>query len=325
MLDILDLVPVKRKLTAGGWWSFNAPCCVHNSQSADKRSRGGIKATDQDWSYSCFNCGFTASFKLGRVLSFKARKLLSWMNVDTTTISIINLDSLRHKSLDQLVEGRTVLVVDKISFNKIDLPDNLRLIEPTDLKYIHYLESRSIRADEYPYMVSPGANGRQSNRIVIPYTYNSEVVGYSARYLDDRQPKYINEQQPGYVFGTDLQQTSWTQAIVVEGVFDALAIDGLAVLHNTINDKQAQLINSLHKEVTVVPDQDLAGLAIIDRALELGWAVSLPLWHQDIKDVNDAVKRYSRLGTLLSIMQARETSRIKIELRRKQLVKRLRT
>jgi hypothetical protein len=56
--------------------------------------------------------------------------------------------------------------------------------------------------------------------------------------------------------------------------------------------------------------------------MELGWAVSIPAW-EDCKDVNDAVKKYGRLGALLTIMQAREMSRIKIELRKKALVKRL--
>jgi DNA primase len=95
------------------------------------------------------------------------------------------------------------------------------------------------------------------------------------------------------------------------------------VLHNEISDAQARLIRSLGREITVVPDQDQAGLELIDRAVELGWAVSIPAW-EDCKDVNDAVKKYGRLGTLLTIMQARETSRIKIELRKKQLVKKLR-
>jgi DNA primase len=127
--------------------------------------------------------------------------------------------------------------------------------------------------------------------------------------------------QPGYVFGTDLQRPDWQHAIVVEGVFDALSIAGLAVLHADISDAQARLIRSLGREVTVVPDQDQAGMKLVDRAVELGWAVSMPAWPQDIKDVNDAVKQFGRLATLIHIMQARETSRIKIELRKRQLAK----
>jgi DNA primase len=109
----------------------------------------------------------------------------------------------------------------------------------------------------------------------------------------------------------------------MEGVFDALSILGLAVLHAEINDAQARLIRSLGREVTVVPDQDAAGMKLVDRAVELGWSVSMPEWGDDVKDVNDAVIKYGRLGALLIIMQARETSRIKIELRKKQLIKRI--
>jgi DNA primase len=112
---------------------------------------------------------------------------------------------------------------------------------------------------------------------------------------------------------------------VTEGIFDALSIGGLAVMHNEISDDQARLIRSLGRNVVVVPDQDRAGVELIDRATELGWAVSVPNWPDGVKDVNDAVIKLGKLATLLTIMQSRETSRIKIELRKKALVKRLRT
>jgi DNA primase len=161
--------------------------------------------------------------------------------------------------------------------------------------------------------------------VVIPFTADNKIVGYTCRFFDNKQPKYISDSQPGYVFGTDLQHDKWEHVLVMEGIFDALSIGGLAVMHNTIGDAQARLIRSLGKQITVIPDQDRAGLELVDRALELGWAVSIPNWPDHIKDVNDAVIEYGRLGTLLTIMQAKETSKIKIELRKKQLVKRLRT
>ena len=149
------------------------------------------------------------------------------------------------------------------------------------------------------------------------------MINEYTRFLDDKNPRYIHDMQPGYVFGTDLQQPSWQHVLVMEGVFDALSIGGVAVLHADVSDAQARLIRSLAREITVIPDQDTAGMKLIDRALELGWAVSMPDWPNTIKDVNDAVKQYGRLATLIHIFQARENSRIKIELRKKQLAKRL--
>jgi len=324
MIDVLTFIPGKKKHTSSGWTSFNAPCCVHRGDSQDRRQRGGIKPNpDGSWSYHCFNCGYTASFVLGRPLTFKARKLLEWLGVEKQDIEMLNLESLKHKSIHGLIDSHRE-VVKAVEFEERDLPADLELLDinnPQHDKYLTYLINRGIDPTQYPYMVSPDGEGRSRERIVIPFTHNNVVVGNTARFLDNRQPKFISDTQPGYVFGIDLQKPHWTQAIVVEGVFDALSINGLAVLHNDINTQQVQVIKSLGKDITVVPDYDEAGIKLIDRALELGWAVSMPNWPAGIKDVNDAVIRYGVLGTLLIILQNRETSKIKIELRKKKLKK----
>jgi hypothetical protein len=320
MIDVISFLPGKRKQTASGWISFNAPCCIHRGDTQDRRQRGGIKpGTDGSWSYHCFNCGYTASFVLGRNLTFKARKLLEWMNVPQEEIERINLESLKHKSMEGLLGERQAIAnqLQNIVFEDRDLPADTQPLNATGEAY---LRSRRLPQD-YPFMYKtmprPG--------IVIPFTHDNQVVGHTTRFLDDRTPKYIQDIQPGYVFGTDLQGANWQYAIVVEGVFDALSISGLAVLHADINEAQARLIRSLARDVVVVPDQDEAGMRLVDRAVELGWSVSMPDWPADIKDVNDAVIRWGKMATLITIMQARETSKIKIELRKKQLVKRLRT
>jgi hypothetical protein len=320
MIDVVSFLPSKRKQTASGWISFNAPCCVHRGDTQDRRQRGGIKpSTDGSWSFHCFNCGYTASFFLGRNLTYKARQLLKWLNVPIEEIERINLESLKHKSIEGLLGERQEVVqrLQSIEFEDRDLPADT---QPLNEQAEEYLRKRSVSLD-YPFlyktMPRPG--------IVVPFTHNNQVVGHTTRFLDDRTPRYIQDIQTGYVFGTDLQGATWQHCIVVEGVFDALSINGLAVLHAEINDAQVRLIRSLGRKIVVVPDQDEAGMKLVDRAVELGWAVSMPEWPADVKDVNDAVIRWGRLGTLLTIIEARETSKIKIELRKKQLVKRLRT
>lgn len=326
MIDVISFLPGRKKHTSSGWISFNAPCCVHRGNTQDKRQRGGIKPTPEGgWSYHCFNCGLTASFIPGRSLSFKARKLLEWLGVDNATIEQINLESLRHRTMHGLLENQKN-IIKAVEFEERDLPAELELIDvnnPNHIPYMEYLEGRSLDCTAYPYMVSSAAEGRQSKRIVIPFTHNGLIVGNSARYIDGRQPKFISDTQQGYVFGVDLQKDNWEHAIVVEGVFDALVINGLAVLHNNINDTQSQVIKGIGKTITVVPDQDQAGMALVDRAIELGWAVSIPEWPQGIKDVNDAVNCMGKIATLLTILKARETNKYKIDIKRKQLVKRL--
>lgn len=321
MLDILNYLPSKRKQTPSGWISFNAPCC------ADKRGRGGLKVTEQGWSYHCFNCNKTAGFVLGKPVGFKAKALLELLGAPESEINALNLESLRHRNIHGILDDRAKIAnaLSNIEFKEFDdFPPASELITQEHPFYWKYLRDRRVPVD-FPAMTTIRTDGIHWVRphVTIPFTYDGKIVGWTARFLDDKAPKYINHTQPGYVFGTEFQHDNWQYAIVVEGIFDALCIDGLAVMHNTISDQQARLIRNLGKEIIVVPDQDKAGLELIDRAVELGWSVSIPDWGDKVKDVNDAVVKFGKLATLLTIMQSRETSKIKIELRKKNLVKRL--
>ncbi len=320
MLDILTYLPARRKQTPSGWISFNCPVCD------DRRTRGGLKPSDQGWSYHCFNCSTTASFVMGRALGYRARKLLAALHVPEQEIDLLNLESMRHRSVHGILDERARVAnqLSAIYFEELDdFPPGSEVITPDLPKYWQYLRDRGVPED-FPAMTTIRTDGIHWVRehITIPFTHDGRVVGWTARMLDGRAPKFISHAQPGYVFGIDLQPANWQHVLVMEGIFDALSTGGVAVMHNTISDAQARLIRTLDRAVTVVPDQDRAGLELIDRAVELGWAVSIPDW-PDCKDPNDAVRKYGRLATLLTIMQARETSRVKIELRKKQLAKRL--
>ena len=323
MIDILSYIPQKRKQTSSGWVSFNAPCCVHTGESADRRSRGGVKQQEDDWSYHCFNCGFTASFVPGRPVSFKARKLLGWLGVDSTDIERLNLESLKRKSLLDLTAERNTIKQTQIDFDEKEVPDGVERIDPNNklhFHYVDYLKQRGI-VFGYPFLVDKKRGPR--DRIVVPYTYKNRIVGHTSRYLDSRTPKFINSQQPGYVFGYDLQKSNWTSAIVVEGIFDALSISGLACMHETISKEQAQLLKQLKRRIIVVPDQDRAGLSIIDAAVEHKFEVSIPEWPEDVKDVNDAVVQFGVAHTLQQIHQNAERSKIKIEMFKKRLQRKI--
>lgn len=324
MFDILTIIPGKKKRTQSGWTSFNAVCCHHRGHKQDKRGRGGIRFDGEyNWSYHCFNCNFKCGFELGRTLSKNTRQLLDWCGVDQTQISKWNLESLQHKDLIEYVKAQKEKK--KVKFKTSKLPD-AELIDPNNPKhkvFIDYLTSRGVKYDEYPFMVTPNEQGRNSNRIIIPYTFENKIVGHTSRYLDDRIPKFIKEQQQGYVFGYDFQKPEWETCIVVEGIFDALSLNACALTHDTISEEQAEVLRRLNRNIIVVPDLDKTGLTICDRALELGFMVSIPNWEPDIKDANDAVVRYGKLPTLLSILQNATSSKIKLQMMRNRIDKRL--
>lgn len=324
MIDIMTYLPARRRSTASDWQSFNAVCCHHQGQTPDRRGRGGIKVSAQGWTYHCFNCGFTASFILGRNLSVKARKLLTWLNVPQEDIDRINLESLRHRSMHDILDHRqkTFNVLADIKFPEADLPAGAEFVTAQHQAQYAYLQRRCVPAD-YPYMTASVARVNARPGVIVPFTYDHTIVGYSTRFLDEGNPRYINSIPPGYVFGTDLQKPNWTRVIVCEGVFDALSISGLALMHNEISDAQARLIRSLGRDVIVVPDQDAAGLTLVDHAMKHNWTVSIPDWPPGVKDINDAVVKMGALATLITILRARETSRVKIELARRRLARRV--
>lgn len=324
MFDILQVIPGKKKLTQSGWHSFNAVCCHYRGHSIDRRGRGGIKFSDADnWSYHCFNCGFKSGFTLGKPLTKNTKQLLAWCGMDTDDINKYSFESLQHKDLLDFVKVKKEKK--KVKFKEMNLPD-AELIDAHNPKhevFIEYLTKRKVEISRFPYMCTPDEEGRQANRIIIPFTFENKVVGHTSRYLDDRKPKFISEQQPGYLFGYDLQKPEWQACVVTEGIFDALSIDGCALTTNGISEEQAELLKQLNKKIIIVPDQDKSGMDVINRALELGFYVSIPSWETGIKDVNDAVIKYGKLATLLSILQSATNSKIKLEIKRKQLDKRL--
>lgn len=320
MFDILSVIPGKKRLAHNGWHNFNAICCSHRGHKPDKRMRGGIHLDNNNWVMHCFNCGYKCSFQLGRAINGKTREFLAWCGIDDLEIKRWSLESLQQKDLLDFTQPKKKT---KIKFKDHELPEGELLDRNNELHkvYVDYVQKRSVSTDEYPFLITPTEPGRMSNRVIIPYTYKGKIVGHTSRFLDDRTPKYLNEQQPGYVFNIDSQKPEWSVCILTEGIFDALSIDGVAVMHDDISTEQAQLLSTLNKTIIVVPDRDKTGLKLCDRALELGYQVSLPNWDDDVKDTNDAVVKYGKLPTLLSILQSATNSKIKIELRKKQIGK----
>lgn len=279
---------------------------------------------DDNWSYHCFNCDFKCRFTLGKSLSKNLRSLLSYCGVSDELITKYNFESLQQKDLIDYVKVKRKKL--KVTFKETELPESAVLIDesnPEHKKFADYINDRGLSVSDYPFMITPADEGRNSNRIIIPYTMDGKIVGHISRYLDNRIPKYIKEQQVGYVFGLDLQKPEYEVCVVVEGIFDALSINGCALTHDTISDEQAELLRRLNRKIIIVPDLDKTGMTICDRALELGFHVAIPNWTEEIKDTNDAIRKYGKVPTLLSILQSATNNKIKLEMMRKKIAKRI--
>jgi hypothetical protein len=315
---LLAHLPSKRKTTPSGWTSFNAPCCVHNGDTADKRARGGLISEGDTVSYHCFNCGYKASWQPGRNVSHKLRKLLQWLNTPDDIINKLALQVMQEN------EGFVVKqrLVELPTFDTVPLPDNAvkisALTEFTNhsMAILEYMAARDLHVTDTDYYWSPSLGWR--DRLIIPFYYENRIVGWTGRTIQpNKQPKYNTEVQPGFVYGLDKQGHDKLFVILVEGQLDAIYVDGCAIGGSEIKDQQAMLVNRLSKDVIVVPDRDPAGYKLIEQAIELGWGVSLPDWDKDINDIGEAVAKHGRLYALHRIVSCAETSPLKIRLRAK--------
>ena len=330
------LLPAKRKHNStSGWVSFNAVCCHHNGESQDTRGRGGIITNGNgSVSYSCFNCGFTANYTPGRHLSYKFRKLLRWMGADDNTIKRLVIEAIRVKDFiapeELKAEQQEVsytprpLPEDSVSFSEwktfLSLQNFDDPVHPQFAKAFNYIHDRKIDFNKYEFYTTETTAYNLHRRVIVPFYWKGELIGYTARAFEETvKPKYHSQYAHDYVFNVDTQTNEKKFVIVVEGPFDAMAINGVAVLGNECSEVQADIIDSLGREVIVVPDNDKAGKNLVNQALEYGWNVSFPIWHETCKDINQAVMKYGKLFVLKAIIEGKESSRLKIELRKKKM------
>ena len=322
---LLALLPPNRKNTSGGWVSFNAVCCHHKGEKPDSRKRGGVKVDGDAWTYHCFNCGFKAGWSPGKLLSSNTKSLFKWLGLSDTDVGKLNLVAMKHQEnmpnvakvlnfdlKEMALPDGTMSVMDWINTGYLpDVADDIGRI-------VDYIVSiRGMELDWYNWMWSPAPG--YADRVLIPFYDNNKIVGYTGRKITDGKPKYLTESQSGYIFNLDRQDRDRKFIIALEGQFDAIAIDGVAIMTNEPNDTQVARLQATGKEIICVPDRDRPGAKMLKHAIKNNWSVSLPPWGDDVKDVADAVKKYGRLYVLATILHYRVAGEIKINLLKKKL------
>ncbi len=322
VLDRFRSLLPKIKTSPSGWISFNAPCCQHRGHARDTRKRAGIMFSE-GVVYNCFNCKYTASWQPGRTLSEKFKTLCRWLRANDDEIKHLVFEALKTESLEYEPEH----FVEKVKFTKKELPEaTMTIAEWINSAYlpdisqdiglvIDYIISRGFDPldDNFCWSPAPGF----VDRVIIPFKYDGEVVGNTARKVKEGRPKYLSDQHPFFVFNIDTQDELNRYVFVCEGPFDALAIDGVALLTNEISQQQAHIINQLGKEVIVIPDQDQAGLMLIKQAIDYDWSVAFPNWSEDVKDCADAVKKYGKLFVIVDAIKTAQHGAIRLEMAKK--------
>jgi hypothetical protein len=313
---VLDHLPIRTTKTPSGWITFDCPMCN------DKRKRAGVITKAAKLSYHCFNCGYTTGWSPAPYIGQKYKELAARLGAGDDEIHKVQIELLKYK--EELEEAEdTDYVYNFSKFEIVELPENVMLIDdlPDDHEVKQYARQRGLEG-LYTLLYFPD-DPLYAKRLVVPFTFNGDIVGWTARHInppDKKTPKYLHKMSSGFVFNIDRFADSEREiVIVVEGVFDAIGVDGVSVLGNHVTPEQAHLIEKLGKRVILCPDRDKAGKELIEEALALGWEVSFPPWHKDVKDAADAVNKYGRLATVASIIKHATDNKIKAQVKAKML------
>lgn len=317
----------KRRRRSSGFTDINCPMCVSRGESGDRRYRCGVRPSAEGVGVNCFNCGFKTGWTRGRRLTRDLKEFMRTIGVPEVQLAKLDaMAALVQRHTDSLASSAAELPPS--SFPSAPSPSGARSIhdwlaedctDPDFLDVATYLLSRGDDVAKWPsYMWTPSAKDGMNRRLILPFIHEGAFVGYTARAIDaEVQPRYLGSKPPDYLFNNAvLRLHSRKYIVLVEGAFDAIAIDGVGLLGSTVTDRQAAWLRSTGQTVIVVPDQDKTGEKLIDAALTHNWSVAFPhavgarsWWDNDVKDAADAIRRHGRLWTLSSIIETATSDR----------------
>ncbi len=292
---IHERIPLKPINT--GWEVCRCPLCN------DYKDRGGFKFEGDNIVYSCFNCSLKTVYEeFGGKISRSFRKVLNAFGVDDQEISAVVNSSLFNKK-----EENTTITLDKLTkvstaTPTIKLPPKTFQIGHTEFldyqeKLVAYLDDRKVDLNKYEFFFS--LEPKLINRVIIPYYRNGNLIYWQARSIDDSEKKrYDNAAAPRttIMFNMDqLTRYSSLPLFVCEGVFDAMMVDGVALLGSTLNAAKAELLAKTNRRLIFVIDKDRNGKVLAEDVLERGWEIAFS--PEGSADLNESVRRFGQSWT----------------------------
>lgn len=308
-------------LNSKGW--SRCYCEVCGDGARKKGPRGGW-AFDGDMAfYHCFNCGIDANFDPNRDHPFskEMRRVLDAFGIPQKEYNAIAFaNKLTNRGADAKKPEHKHLA---IQYHEI--PDHFYPLVDAPLTNVVANEARkflrekyALTQNDYPFYLSTGKSTDDdirnvahvkglAGRIIIPFFKNGKMIYYQGRALDSKAAKkYLNMEVPktNIIFNVDQLYRNMDRPLYIfEGAFDAMHVNGVAVLENNVTSNQIELLNKSPRQKIVVPDRKSDSKKLVNIAIEQGWGVAIPEIGSGCKDLCEGIVKFGKLHVLNSLVK----------------------
>jgi hypothetical protein len=310
-MTLEDLIKQKVPFTKTSGSGFNqCICAVCNDHSP----RGGFKFELGTIGYNCFNCGTGAKYQDDqKTISRKFRKILNAFAISDDEIdSIINkaffmkAEEKATVSLSDLTpEKKNYLITPEIQFPKscFRLGETDRSIDQ-QLEIAEYLTKRKIDIDQYPFYFS--LTPKLIGYVIIPFFRNGKLIYWQGRSIkaDSDKSRYENctQSKENIIFNFDQLFNGVSPLFVTEGVFDAMPLNGIAIIGGKLNEAKIEVLRKSRRRLIFVIDKDKNGKMVAQKAIENGWEITFS--PSFTSDVNDSIIKYGRCWTIHQLFKS---------------------
>ena len=332
--------------TPSGYYKRNCMMCHHLGHGTDTRSRFGIRYDSESTNIHCFNCGLNITWFHNKRFPKQFILFLEEIGFSRHEINKFQFQIITASGKKPPKNSYNYSTISSNSFSlihswkPIDTSSWITLSDGinqnlTDQRFLDVAEYAMLRNLEFGFDHLYW-DRKNKYRLIIPFTYKNKIVGFTSRMARksksktsslSQATKYYMEKPNGFLMNYDSYLNKHrTRILMVEGALDAFYIDAMGILRNRVSKDQLTLLNQSfkHKEKVVVPDRNYAGIDFINQAIANNWSVAFPNWSNDIEDVGDAVLKYGRILTLISIFDSIESRINSIKLKKQKLERSIR-
>lgn len=321
----IQYLPSDRKTSTSGFYICCPMCMSMGENRNDTKHRGGFTVKpDGGFIYHCHNCKYATQWEMSGRVGKNLMFFLTTIGVPSKSVPL-GLRLLRpNETLNvKIKEPEKPDVV--MSFDEVSLPGGARSFD----SWVEEDELNMLFLDAFGYMASrgetvfngstyywtPDSNFGMNQRVIIPFYHHGKLVGYTCRCFTENNKlrKYYSKHQTDYMYNQDLLEGDDDIILLVEGILDAISIEGVGLLGNSLSQKQINLLKWSNKRIVLVPDRNKAGEKLLNQVLALDWEVSVPSWDGGVDDCAAATNRYGKLYTLETIYSAITSSNLKIK------------